>query len=77
MKIMSANRITPNGTPRFVASHLGLYCLPMSHKKDARLICFNFSTFHLLFAVGVRLQFVTVVFPCLLTYSAYIMYSVI
>ena len=24
--------------PRFAASHLGLFCLPMSHKKDARLI---------------------------------------
>ena len=23
--------------PRSAASHLGLYCLPMSHKKDARL----------------------------------------
>ena len=38
MKIMSANRIAPDGTPRFAASHLGLFCLPMSHKKDARLI---------------------------------------
>ena len=24
-------------TPRFAASHLGLFCLPMSHKKNARL----------------------------------------
>ena len=24
--------------PHFAASHLGLFCLPMSHKKDARLI---------------------------------------
>ena len=23
---------------RFAASHLGLFCLPMSHKRDARLI---------------------------------------
>ena len=39
MKIMlQANRIAPYGTPRFAASHLGLFCLPMSHKKDARLI---------------------------------------
>ena len=37
MKIMSANRIAPDGTPHFVASHLRLLCLPMSHKKDARL----------------------------------------
>ena len=39
MKISSANRIAPDGTPRFAASHLGLCCLPMSHKKDARLTC--------------------------------------
>ena len=32
-----ANRIAPDGTPHSAASHLGLYCLPMSHKKDARL----------------------------------------
>ena len=38
MKFMSANRITPDGTTRSTASHLGLFCLPMSHKKDARLI---------------------------------------
>ena len=33
-----ANRIASDGTPRFAASDLGLFCLPMSHKKDARLI---------------------------------------
>ena len=33
-----ANRIAPDVTPRSAASHLGLCCLPMSHKKDARLI---------------------------------------
>ena len=36
-KIVSANRIVPDGRPRFAASHLGLFCLPVSHKKDARL----------------------------------------
>ena len=30
MKIKIANRIAPDGTPRFAASHLGLFCLPMS-----------------------------------------------
>ena len=32
-----------NGMPRSVASHRGLYCLPMSHKRDAMLIilCVN------------------------------------
>ena len=29
---------TLSGTPRSVASDLGLHCLPMSHRKDARLI---------------------------------------
>ena len=38
MKIMSSNRIAPDGTAHFAASHLGLFCLPMSHNKDARLI---------------------------------------
>ena len=33
MKIMSANRKAPDGTLRFAASHLGLFCLPMSHKR--------------------------------------------
>ena len=28
----------PDQTPRFAASDLVLRCLPMSHKKDARLI---------------------------------------
>ena len=36
MKILIANRIAPDGTSHSVASYLGLYCLPMSHKKDAR-----------------------------------------
>ena len=37
MKIFCANRIAPDGTPRSAASHLGLFCLPMSHKRDSRL----------------------------------------
>ena len=43
MKIILANRIAPDETPRFAASHLGLFCLPLSHKKDARLIWVNIS----------------------------------
>ena len=39
MKFLKANIIAPDGTPRFAASHLGLFCLPKSHKKDARLKC--------------------------------------
>ena len=40
IEIMSANRIAPDGTPRFAASHLGLFCLPtcVPHKKGTRLI---------------------------------------
>ena len=37
----SANRIAPDGTPRFAASYLWLFCLPINHKKDARLIWVN------------------------------------
>ena len=37
MNLLFANRIAPDGTPRSAASHLGLFCLPMSHKRDARL----------------------------------------
>ena len=38
MKIKKANRIAPDGKLCFAASYLGLFCLPMSHKKDDRLI---------------------------------------
>ena len=34
-----ANSGDPDQTSRFSASDLGLHCLPMSHKKDARLTC--------------------------------------
>ena len=37
IKFLKANIIALDGTPCSAASHLGLYCLPMSHKKDARL----------------------------------------
>ena len=37
MKFLCANRIAPDGTPRSAASDLVLFCLPMSHKRDARL----------------------------------------
>ena len=40
MNFFQANRIAPDGTPLSalsVSSHLGLCCLPMSHKRDARL----------------------------------------
>ena len=35
---MLANGGDPDQTPPSVASDLGLHCLPMSHKKDARHI---------------------------------------
>ena len=37
MKFLCANRVAPDGTPRSAASHLGLFYLLMSYKKDARL----------------------------------------
>ena len=41
MKFLEGNRIAPDGAPRLAASHLGLFCLPISHKRDARLIWVN------------------------------------
>ena len=38
MKFLLANRIAPDEKAE---SHLGLYGLPMSHKKDAMLIWVN------------------------------------
>ena len=32
---MSAIRIAPDWMARFAASHFGLFCLSLSHKKDA------------------------------------------
>ena len=42
----SSNRTfsEPDQTPRSAASDLGLCCLSMSHKKDARLIWVNILT---------------------------------
>ena len=45
MKFLCANRIAPDGTPRSAASHLGLCRLPMSHKKDTRLVRVNVAFF--------------------------------
>ena len=42
MKFMSANRIVSDGRPGFAASHLGLFCLHMPHKKDG-LTCIQGS----------------------------------
>ena len=36
--ILKANSGYPDQTPRSAASGLGLHCLPMFHKKDARLL---------------------------------------
>ena len=38
MKFLLTNRIAPDGAPLAAVSHLGLFCLPMPHKKDTRLI---------------------------------------
>ena len=38
---MKANSGEPDQTPCYAASDLVLHCLPMSHKKDARLIWVN------------------------------------
>ena len=36
-KLLYANSGEPDRTSRFAASGLGLHCLPISHKLDARL----------------------------------------
>ena len=52
MKFMlKANRMAPDVTLHFAASHLGIFCLPMSTKKDARLIWVN-SCFFLILVVS-------------------------
>ena len=38
-----ANSEDPDQTPRSAASDLGLHCLPMSQKWDARLIWVKFT----------------------------------
>ena len=38
----SSNRIAADEMQRIAASHLGLFCLHMSHKNDARLIWVHF-----------------------------------
>ena len=35
--IVAPDRVAPDGTPRSAASHLGLFCLPLSHKKLMRI----------------------------------------
>ena len=66
MKILLANRIAPDGTPHSAASHLGLYCLPMSHKKDVRLnelskevwvqVCYVITQNHAQYLLASKLQ---------------------
>ena len=36
-----SKRNSPDVTPHFAASHLGLLCLPMKNKKDARRMWIN------------------------------------
>ena len=36
-EIPLTNKIAPAGTPRFAASYLGLFCLPLSNNEDASL----------------------------------------
>ena len=63
MKIISANRKAPDATPHFATSHLGLFCMHMSHKKNARLIWIIRGVFqeyaewfHRMFAIAARLM---------------------
>ena len=40
-------------TPRFAASHLVLFCLSMSYKKDARLLWVKFENILSLFVISI------------------------
>ena len=55
---MYANSGEPDQTPHYAASDLDLYCLHMSHKKDARLIWVNKCT--LATSLTVQILFVNV-----------------
>ena len=46
---MFANSGEPDQMPRFAASDLVLHCLPMSHKKESRLISVNLYYFNFIF----------------------------
>ena len=46
MIFLQANRIVPDGTQRSAAAHLGLFCLPMSNKRDARN-CYSLYHYYL------------------------------
>ena len=41
MKLLFSNSGEPDQTPHHAASDLVFHCLPMSHKRDVRLICVN------------------------------------
>ena len=51
IKFLQANRIAPDGTP-----HLELCCLPMSYKKDARLIRVNIECSYAIGSIFVQLH---------------------
>ena len=60
MIFLSANRIAPDGTPRFAASHLGLYSVCLRPIKMTRGLyglkqIFAWRCSHFLTEVGMRL----------------------
>ena len=50
MKFLCANRIASDMTLRSAAAHRGLYCLPMSHEKDAMLKCVRVREYTCIFS---------------------------
>ena len=67
MKFKIANRIALDGSSRFAASHLGLFCFPMSHKKDVRLIWVN--VVHPRFKIVVMFIRDKKIYKCLTSYE--------
>ena len=44
--ILKANRIAPGRTPRFAASHLGLFCLSITHKRTSGLYRLSYTPYN-------------------------------
>ena len=51
---MKANSADLDQTRRFAASDLGMYCLPMPHKKGAMLIWVYYTTVYVVFITSFR-----------------------
>ena len=51
----------PEQTPLYVASDLGLYSLPLSHKKDDRLIWVKVTKISFLFLYSIQFVYLFII----------------